>query len=214
MAVYLLTDAENSLHRTIVYYTRYSDLLVIAREILNLSNEYELMDHTVMPKKFIPLLKVLTSPCSFEGNQLTVSGYVVKEDPPVATEMDITKLSQSLKHLFYKADCDAVPFTENQLGYFGYLEEISELWGFPYTAESPAPTDQPSFAQDEATVMETPVSLKRSVSVAPSARTLSRALFTENEYQDCDNNSTPGIWETPGTSACLAPAKRAKADTA
>ena len=219
MACYLLTDCEDSYNRTIVYYTRYNDFVVIARETLvNNNSQYELSDHTVMPKKFIPLLNAITSPSSSAGggNQLTVSGYIVREEPPVAKELDITKLSQSLKRLFYNADCDAVPFTENQLGYFGYLEEISELWGINYTAESPAPSEQTSFVyDDEATVMETPVSLKRSISTAPTATNLSRALFTDSEYRENDDYATPGNVETPGTNVCLAPAKKAKTkDTA
>ena len=195
MSCWLLSEEHDDYYRTYIYFTIYNDLVVIARECKTTNVDFDLKDHTVMPRKFIPILSQINTE---KSNDSKCGGYIVREESPDVERVDCNKLPFYLKRLFYNEDCNALPFSENQLGYFELLEEVSDIWKLPYTAQSSDKNN--GLPEDEATtMMETPTIRKRMSDDTHPSRAVSPVLFSSQE--------TPANTETPGTRLCLAPKK-------
>ena len=196
MSCWLLFDPKDEYFRHWIYFTYYNNFVIIAREQQKTNVDYELQDHTVIHKKFVPVLAGLC--------KTTVdSGYSVNNEVPTAKEIKLSKLSHSLKRLFYDEDCNALPLWENQQAYFQSLEEIAKIWDIPFSPESPMKRTEDLF-QDEETQMETPI-LKRSLGYCGSSRPVS-------PFDLFDNDETPTNQEKCEANLCLAPSKRSKTE--
>ena len=112
---WVIAEKDEAYFRSIIFFTQLSSFAVIVCERKVTNVNYEFVDSTGIPKKFLPLLSQLktTTPGEHLAN---VWNVYLKELPAY------------LKILFYKADCDAIPNSDNQQVYFQHVEEISWLW--------------------------------------------------------------------------------------
>ena len=227
MSCWLLAEKEEDYYRSIVYFTLHSNFAVIAREKKTTNVEYEFVDSTVLPKKFLPLLNNLAAPPpASETDSLTTGGYYTRVGAAIVEELDRDKLPIYMKKLFYNADLDAIPFTDNQEGYFQYVEEVCWLWGIEYSPQSPYPTSNPfkddektlhipqspyptsnPFKDDEETLMETPVVIKTNRKRPSTTPTGGNNNHSDSPSLFDDIFNTPDNHETPGNRKCLAPKK-------
>ena len=188
---WVLAEQDDAYFRSIIYFTHFSSFAVIVRERKVTNVNYEFVDSTVIPKKFLTLLTQLKT--------TTPSEHLAH-----VWNVHLKELPAYLKNLFYKADYDAIPISDNQQVYFQHVEEISSLWGIDYSPQLPYPTANPF--HDETTQIETPVNCKKRAAEDETTSTLSPTITLFDDF------TTPAMnQETPGTSNCLAP-KKSKLD--
>ena len=105
------------------------------------------LEHFMIPKIFINIIATLPDKKESEdcgGTLITSGGFV----PPLSLTrplypFDIVTLPKETRTILYKYDCDCVPFFENQLGVVRACNDLADLWGLPYSPESPPPPPTP-----------------------------------------------------------------------
>ena len=72
------------------------------------------------------------------GAIFTSGGIIPSKVPDNLSSYNIVDLPENLKKVFYKYDCDMVPFFENQLGVVEACDSLADLWGLARSPESPS----------------------------------------------------------------------------
>ena len=125
-------QTENSFERTIVYQTMHENFVVIVQQNrLNEKEDWSTKNHCMIPKNFVNFIAQLSDkPQSTSGGFITSGGIIPPStlSDPLHT-YDISNLPVGTKKIFYKYDCDCVPFYENQLGVLQECDNLADLLG-------------------------------------------------------------------------------------
>ena len=129
-------------------------VVFVQQKRLSEKEDWTTKDHFMLPKFFINLLPQMPDKRQSTSGGFITSGGIVPLSPlfdPPLHAYDISNLPVGTKKIFYKYDCDCVPFYENQLGVFQECDNLADFWGLPKSLQSPinlsplcTPTADPS----------------------------------------------------------------------
>ena len=221
MSVKILFESAISRVRTLVYQTLYENFVVLIQQ-KKIGDVWTVYQHCLIPKLFINAIAVLpnkTEPS--ESSIITSGGLLPPKTTPVFENHDVDTLTDEVRRIFYRYDCECVPLCENQLGVYRACDELADMWGLKSAPDSPTSL--------------TSVPVKPAVDPSPTVTpTPSPSLFAEisksyqekfcNGNQDFDLNILSGtsfhtpqlsnspLFETPESGetpqVCAAPKKR------
>ena len=142
MPYYILTEDENSWERTLVYQTHHENFLVVVQQKrYNEKYEWNTLNHCLLPKIFFNFMAKLPEKPTTDthGGAIFTSGGIIPPSkvPDNLSSYNILDLPENLKKVFYKYDCDMVPFFENQLVVVEACDSLADLWGLARSPESP-----------------------------------------------------------------------------
>ena len=127
------------------YETWFNDKIVIVMEKKMMVEDWQVMTSVSLPKPLMEILKlkasgprISTSP----GNVPTsINNYpgprisTILENVPTSTNsyraktvIDRLELPTQVKKVLFKCDCEEIPLSENQMGYFSDLETLEWFW--------------------------------------------------------------------------------------
>ena len=142
MSYYILTEEENSWERTLMYQTNHENFLVVVQQKrYNEKDEWNTLNHCLLPRIFVNFMAKLPEkrPTDTHGGAIFTSGGIIPPSkvPDNLSSYNIVDLPENLKNVFYKYDCDMVPFIENQLGVVEACDSLADIWGLARSPESP-----------------------------------------------------------------------------
>ena len=101
----------------------------------------------LIPKFFINAIAALpikTEPS--ERNIITLGGILHPKTTPAFKDYDVDTLTDEVRRIFYRYDCECVPLYENQLWVYRACDEFADIWGLkssPDSSASQIPTSEP-----------------------------------------------------------------------
>ena len=72
-----------------------------------------------------------------ESTTFTSGGHLPVNVVPAFQDCSMDTLSEEIKRIFYRYDCDCVPLFENQLGVYQACDDLGNLWGIKTSPSSP-----------------------------------------------------------------------------
>ena len=154
MSYYVLTEDESSWERTLVYQTHHKNFIVVVQQKrYNEKGEWITLNHCLLPKIFVSLMaNLLEKPTTdTPGGANFTSGGILQPSKVQDSlcSYNILGLPENVKKVFYKYDCDMVPFFENQLGVVEACDNLADLWGLIRSPELPfQPTSRATPVRD------------------------------------------------------------------
>ena len=114
-------------------YTRYTfhetwfkDKTVIVMEKKMMAEDWQVMTSVSLPQPLMEILKLKASgpriSTSLENVPTSTNSYRAK------TVVDRLELPTQVKKVIFKCDCEEIPLSENQMGYFSDLETLEWFW--------------------------------------------------------------------------------------
>ena len=146
MSYYVLTEDENSWERALVYQTHHENFIVVVQQKrYNEKGEWNTINHCLLPKIFVNFMAKLPEKPTTDthGDTNFTSGGILSPSKvrDILCSYNILDLRENVKKVFYKYDCDMVPFFENQLDVVEACDNLADLWGL---ARSPESSFQPT----------------------------------------------------------------------
>ena len=221
MSVKILSESAISRERTLVYQTLYENFVVLIQQ-KKIGDVWTVYQHCLIPKLFINAISALPNKTEPSESSITTSGGLLPpKTTPAFENHDVDTLTDEVRRIFYRYDCECVPLCENQLGVYRACDELADIWGLKSAPDSPTSL--------------TSVPVTPAVDPSPTVTpTPSPSLFAEisksyqekfcNGNQDFDLNilsgtsfhtphqSNSALFETPESGetpqVCAAPKKR------
>ena len=197
MSVKILSESTFSRERTQVYQTLYKNFVVLIQQ-KKVGEIWTVYQHCLIPKLFINAIAALpnkTEPS--ESSIITSGGFLPPKTTPAIENPDVNTLTDEVKRIFYRYDCECIPLCENQLGVYRASDDLADMWGLKSTLESP----------DSNTPMSAPVTpaYDRNPSITPipspslfAGLSYQRHFSVSNGEQPFDCNILPGTnFQTP-----------------
>ena len=191
MSVKILSESAISRERTLVYQTLYENFVVLIQQ-KKIGDVWTVYQHCLIPKLFINAIAALpnkTEPS--ESSIITSGGFLPPKTTPAFKNHDVDTLTDEVRRIFFRYDCECVPLSENQLGVYRACDELADMWGLKSAPDSPA-----SLTSEPVTPAVDP-----SPTVTP---TPSPSLFAEisKNYQQkfCSGNQDFDLSSLSGTS--------------
>ena len=94
--------------------------------------------HCPLPKLLINAIAALpekTDPS--ESTIMTSGGHLLANVLPAIQDCNMDTLTDEIKRIFYRYDCDCLPLFENQLGAYQACDDLGNLWGIKTSPSSP-----------------------------------------------------------------------------
>ena len=99
----------------------------------------------LIPKLFTNAIAALpnkTEPS--ESSIITSGGLLPPKTTPAFENHDVDTLTDEVRRIFYRYDCECVPLCENQLEVCRACDELADMWGLKSAPDSPtSPTSEP-----------------------------------------------------------------------
>ena len=137
MSVKNLSESAISRERTLVYQTLYENFVVLIQQ-KKIGDVWTVYQHCLIPKLFINAIAALpnkTEPS--ESIIITSGGLLPPKTTPAFENHDVDTLTDEVRRIFYRYDCECVPLCENQLGVYRACDELADMWGLKSAPDSP-----------------------------------------------------------------------------
>ena len=143
MSVEILSESEISRKRTLVYQTLYSTDSTDSTE--KIGDVWTVYQQCLIPKLFIIAIAALPNKTKrSESSIITSGGFLPPKTTPAFENHDVDTLTDEVRRIFYRYDCECVPLCENQRGVYRACDELADMWGLKSAPDSPAsPTSEP-----------------------------------------------------------------------
>ena len=119
MSVKILSESAISRERTLVYHTLYEDFVVLIQQ-KKIGHILTVYQHCLIPKLFINIIGALpnkTEPS--ESSIITSDDFLPPKSTPAFENHDVDTLTDEVRRIFYRYDCECVPLYEVHSGYIG-----------------------------------------------------------------------------------------------
>ena len=115
MSVKIVSESAISRERTLVYQTLYENFVVLIQQ-KKIADVWTVYQHCLIPKLFINAITALPSKMEpSESSIITSGGFVPPKTMPAFENHDVDTLTDEVRRIFYRYDCECVPLCENQL---------------------------------------------------------------------------------------------------
>ena len=138
MSVKILSESAISRERTLVYQTLYENFVVLIQQ-KKIGDVWTVYQHCLIPKLFINAIAALPNKTEPSGSSIITSGgFLPPKTTPAFKNYDVDTLTDEVRRIFYRYDCECVPLSENQLGVYRSCDELADMWGLKSAPDSPA----------------------------------------------------------------------------
>ena len=118
MYVKILSESAISRERTLVYQTLYKNFVVLIQQ-KKFGDVRKVYQHCLIAKLFINAIAALANKTEpSESSIITSGGFLPPKSTPAFENQDVDTLTEEVRKIFYRYDCECVPLCENQLGVY------------------------------------------------------------------------------------------------
>ena len=118
MSVKILSESAISRKRTLVYQTLYEKFVVLIQQ-KKVREVWTVNQHCLIPKLFINAIAALLNKTEPSVSSIITSGgFLPHKSTPAFENHDVDTLTDEVRRIFYRYDCECILLCENQLGVY------------------------------------------------------------------------------------------------